>query len=379
MVRLHDSEAKVNNMATMEKVNLKTLRTILPHFWKLKLPLYLWGRPSTGKTSTFRDFAIEKAKELGLEYSEKEWGPNLFTFQVTYLSQMDAPDLIGLPTRTKDKQGNEITQFIASDVIPRVGQGIWLLDEMNHADKTIRSAANQFVLDRRYHNIILPEKVWVVAASNSEQDFCEVNPTPLNILSRFHHLEVMLENEEFIRYLLEKGADTRVIGYLKNFPEDLFPKVWDEKLLDAKANPFPRQWEDTSKLISGLKDYLLIQNLAAACVGASVASKFIAFCKMTGKLDIPRLIAKPKEEIEKINENKDKASLFWAIISSLASFWYKREKKLTAQKVVEITNILPAEFGVALLQMILRKRRKELTVLREFDALLRRLGVYWDE
>lgn len=363
----------------MEKINLNTLRSLLPHFYKFRLPLYLWGKPSTGKSSAFRDFAMERAKELKLKYSEREWGKEFFTFQVTYLSQMDAPDLIGLPMRAKDKHGNEVTTFVPADTIPRVGQGIWLLDEMNHADKTIRSACNQFVLDRRYHNIVLPEGVWVVAASNSEQDFCEVNPTPLNITSRFNHLEIELDLEEFLQYLLEKEGDPRVIGYLKNAPVDLFPKVWDERLLAKKANPFPRQWENASNLVKKLKDYSIIQYLVASCVGPEVAGRFIAFCKMTGKLDIPALIKSPEKEIRKIEGSPDKASLFWAVISNLANYWYRKKIQLTAKKVVLISSLLPPEFSVAFLKLVLKKRTTKLTAIPEFDQLLTKLGIFFDE
>ncbi len=149
--------------------------------------------------------------------------------------------------------------------------------------------------------------------------------------------------------------------------------------MDQKANPFPRQWENASHLISGLKEFNLVHDLVGSCIGETVATKFVGFLKLTSVLNIPALIAKPKEEIAKIKEAKDKASLFYAVISSLSSYWFKREKKLTAPKVVEIAHLLPPEFSVAYLKMILKKRTSELTSEPEFDRLLSKLGIYFDE
>ena len=243
----------------------------------------------------------------------------------------------------------------------------------------------QYILEGRISNLspILDkegkEKFWRVAASNTEKDYSNVNTTSLALLSRFSHLEVEPELDEIISYFLERQDDSRVIAYLKNFPEDLFPKVWDERLLDQKANPFPRQWEFVSHLIRDVKDLNLLQSLVGSCIGSEVASRFVAFCKLIGKIDIPRFIDNPEKEVEIILENQDKASLFYAIISSLSSYWYKKAKKLTAIKVVEISHVLPPEFAVAFFKMILRKRTTELTATTEFDKLMRKLGIYFDE
>lgn len=372
----------------MQKINLKTLKSLLSTYYGFRIPLYLWGKPSSGKTSLVRQFAQAKAKELGLEYSEDEFGPNLFTMKVITLSQFDSPDLRGMPELTGEGI-NRKTQFIPTKELPRIGQGIVFFDEMNHADDCVRSAVFQYILEGRYSNIPpIKDKdgkdaFWRVAASNTEQDYSGVNQTPLALLRRFCHYYIEPEVDEIVNYLLEHQKDARVIAYLKNTPQDLFPAVWDERLLDQKANPFPYTWELTSTLIAGKQDPIELSHLSAGCVGEAVAGRFVAFCKTIGKFDIDKFIKKPKEEIEKISKDTERASLFWAVISSLASWWFQRTKKLTATKVVEITSALTemkqAEFAVALLKMILRKRTKELTDVEGFQKLLTSLGVFFDE
>ncbi len=368
----------------MQKINLKVLKNLLPHYYKEKKSLYLWGKPSSGKTSMLRQFAQAKALELKLEYSEDKYGPKIFTFKVITMSQYDAPDLRGMP-QIDTAGAIKVTRFLPTEELPREGQGLIFFDEMNLADDTVRAAMYQYILEGRLSNLprVLGEKgeevFWRVAASNSEQDFCSVNVSSLALLSRFCHLEIEPEVDESINYLLEHEDDARIIGYLKNFPEDLFPKKWDESLLDKKANPFPRQWENASHLIKGMKEYGQIHDLVGSCVGPEVATRFVAWAKMADKLNIPAFIAKPKEEIAKVLKSDQKASLFYAVISSLASYWFKKNKALVPKKVVEIATNLPPEFSVAFLKMILKKRTNELVALAEFDKLLNKLGIYFDE
>ena len=206
------------------------------------------------------------------------------------------------------------------------------------------------------------------------------------MLRRFCHFQVEPTVDEIVGYLLDHGKDSRVIAYLKNCPEDLFPKKWDETLLDRKANPFPYTWEVAASLIEGKKIdpdipsvAITMGNLVASCVGPEVAGRFMAYCKTIGKFDILTFIKKPKEEITKIEKDNERASLFYAIISSLASYWFAKNKKLTPEKVVQICQGLPAEFSVAFLKMIVKKRTRELTDITGFQKLLTSLGIYFDE
>ena len=68
----------------MLKINLNELEGLLGDYYKIRQSLYLWGKPSSGKTSMIRQFAQAKAKELGItdlqhaenggEYHIKELG-----------------------------------------------------------------------------------------------------------------------------------------------------------------------------------------------------------------------------------------------------------------------------------------------------------------
>jgi hypothetical protein len=361
----------------MLQVNLEELKELLPHYHTNKMPLYLWGKPSSGKTSIIRQFAQQKAKELGLEYSEDEYGPKIFTMKVITMSQFDAPDLRGMPELIK-KGDQKFTEFCPTKELPREGQGIIFFDEMNLADDITRAAMYSYVLEGRISNLPPVPGFWRVAASNSEKDYSNVNSTSLALLSRFAHIEVEPDVMEIIQYFFDKEGDSRILSYLKNFPEDLFPKKWDEKLLDAKANPFPRQWESASILIKGVEKIPLIGKLVGSCVGSEVASKFTAHCKLIDRVNIDRLLKSPKVEIEKFNSDPERASLLYAICFSLSSLWQKADKRLTPVKVLEIAKTLPPEFAVSFLKLVIRKRINKLNQLPEWDKVIDDLGIYFD-
>ncbi len=81
----------------MQQINLKTLKNLLPHYYDMRQSLYLWGKPSSGKTAIIRQFAKEMAANLKLQYSEDEFGKDIFTLRIIPLSQFDAPDIRGMP------------------------------------------------------------------------------------------------------------------------------------------------------------------------------------------------------------------------------------------------------------------------------------------
>lgn len=367
----------------LKKVNLTKLQELLNIYYKNKESLYLWGKPSTGKTSIIRQFAQKKAKEMGLEYSEDKFGPNYFTMKVITMSQYDAPDLRGMPVITKDSNGENITRFIATEELPREGQGIIFFDELNLATEDVRASIYNYILEGRLSNLPNPgNKYWRVAASNSESDMSGVQNTGLALLSRFSHLEVDPDSDEIINYFLEKEFDTRIIGYLKNFTEDIFPKKYNDDLLISKANPFPRKWESASNMIKEFdtsKNMSLITDIVASCVGHETAVRFGAYCKLANKVNIPEIIKDPTtlKKFETDDElRKDKSSLYYALITEITALWYKNDKKLTNDKVIEICDNLPTEFAISMLHMVVMKKSDQIAKATGFKKYVEKVGKF---
>lgn len=360
----------------MQLTNLTNLKKVFEHYWKLKHPLALWGKPSTGKTSMFRQFAQKKAEELKLKYSEDEYGPEFFTFKTIIPSQFDPVDFIGM---MKEKDG--ITYFNPVSSFPRTGQGIFFIDEVSNADHTIIAPLQRLMLEGRLENYKMPSTFWRVCAGNRSQDLCQTNELSLAFYRRVAHYDVEPTNDEVLTYFLEQGRDPRVIAYLRRFQEDLFPKKLDESLLETKANPFPYTWEMSSQIINGIKELHLIQDLVGSWVGPECASRFCAFCKTTEKVNIEKIIAHPKESLLVLDKDPERPSLYFAIVSILATMWQSKNEKLKPEKVVELMLLFPPEFATFFLTLVIKNpaRRVQLTKQPSFDQLLLKLGYFLDE
>lgn len=365
-------------IATMQTWNLSLLRKRMGKYWEMKKPLGLWGKPSTGKTSAFRQFAQRKAKELNLKFSEVEFGPEYFTFKTIVPSQFDPVDFIGMMELDKVKK---VTYFNPVASFPREGQGIFFIDEISNADHTIIAPLQRLMLEGRLENYEMPDTFWRVCAGNQAQDFCQTNELSLAFFRRVSHVQIEPTMEEVIGYFLDQGRDPRVVAYLKRFGDDLFPKVWDEKLLDKKANPFPYTWEQASEMIKGCKDLNEIQDYVGSWVGPECAARFVAFCKTTEKVNIEKILKNPEEEIKKLEGDSERPSLFFALISILASMWIGKDKKLTSEKTVELLHAFPPEFSTFFLDLLLRNkgRKTQLTKLPSFDKVILKLGYFLDE
>lgn len=344
------SEIKINT------INLKTANKLTEIFYNNRVPLFLWGKPSTAKTSSMRQFAMKKAAELNLEYSEEYFGEKFFTFKTITLSQMDSPDLRGMPVISIDKNGQEVTRFIPTEELPRTkgARGILFFDELNNGDETTVKASYQIILEGSYGNLPClkiedkndpdfgKDAFWRVAASNTEDDFCNTTPMPLALLRRFSHVEVMPTSEEVINYFIDQEEDVRVIAYLQTYNNDLFPVEWNEKLLIKKSNPFPSQWQRISKMINGLSeknDSSLINEIVSSCVGSGIASKFLAFIKVANKINWDEIYTNTKQEVIRLQKDpEEKISLMYSLLADLAVRWKNNTPIKVAGKTVKMND-----------------------------------------
>lgn len=365
------------------KVNLKDLQILIPSYYKAKKPLCLWGKPSTGKTSTIREFAQQMARDLGLEYSEDKIGAEYFTLKVIIPSQFDPVDFIGM-MELVEQNGVKVTQFNPVACFPRSGQGIFYIDEISNSDPSVIASLQRLMLEGRLENYVMPATYWRVAAGNRTQDYCQTNELSLAFYRRLAHLEVEPNMDEILGYFIEQDVDTRVVAYLKKFAgEDLFPKVWDERLLEHKANPFPYTWHMAAEMIKGVKEFITIERIVGSWVGEESASRFVAFCKTISKLDIDALIADPKTKLDEIVSSPDKPSLLYALVTILASKWRNKDKDLTPEKISEIMGAMDelhlSEFAVFLMSLIWQFSARQNLLLKQpnFIEVLNKIGFYY--
>jgi MoxR-like ATPase len=235
-----------------------TLKTYLDRILKqnLMLSTMIWGPPGIGKSSIVGQLA--KANDLG--------------FIDLRLSQLAPTDLRGLPVAE-----NGVSKWYPPEFLPRSGQGILFLDEINMAPPTMQGMAQQLILDRQVGSYQVPDGWFIWAAGNRKEDRASVFDMPTPLANRFLHLQVEPDFESFKAYALENHVHEQIIAFL-SFRSTLLHKIDPQQ----PAWCSPRSWVMASRLHQvGLE--------IAPAVGEAAATEFLAYVKLYQAL--PDLLA----------------------------------------------------------------------------------------
>lgn len=211
---------------------------------RIKISTMLWGPPGVGKSS----IVAQTARKYGIGFIDVR------------LSQLAPTDLRGLPVPQ-----DGVSRWYPPEFLPREGEGILFLDELNMAPPTMQGMAQQLILDRKVGSYELPEGWFVWAAGNRKEDRAAVFDMPAPLANRFIHLEVAPDFESFKRYGFQAGIHERILAFLAFRPGLLHQ-------MDAKrpAWPSPRSWEMASTLLKAGLDI-------APVVGEAAAAELEAF------------------------------------------------------------------------------------------------------
>src|SRR5215471_1076979 len=222
-------------------------------------PVFIWSSPGAGKSSIVRQLAES------LKVPLKDVRALL----------LDPIDLRGLPFLAPDGQA----KWATPDFLPRDGEGILFLDELNAAPAMVQAGCYQLVLDRKLGEYTLPDGWAIVAAGNRDSDRAATNRMPTPLRNRFVHLEFEVDLQEWCEWAIQNGIRPEVIAFLRFRPELL--SAFDR---DQHAFPSPRSWEFVSRILASSPDKTVEHELFAGAVGAGAATEFSGFVRMFREL-----------------------------------------------------------------------------------------------
>ena len=305
----------------------KDLTQSLSALVEQKVPTFLWGAPGIGKSSIVKQIAEDA--NVG--------------FIDLRLALMDPTDLKGIPFYDKE---SHTALWAPPAFLPKDGEGILFLDELNSAAPSVQSSAYQLILDRRVGEYLLPDGWAIVAAGNREGDRGVTYRMPSPLANRFVHFELDVDVNDWRDWAFSSGLDERIIAYISYKNEHLF--TFDAKS-DVKSFATPRSWEYVGNVLkSSLPQNLLLDTLSGT-VGREVAVSFLSFTKVMNRLPNIENILNAKQV-----EYSDEVDVLYALSAGLVSSYLKRQDEDVLNNLLTYTLDMKSEFSVMIVQDLQR-------------------------
>lgn len=324
-------------------MNLNETMRILDRALDLCLPIMLWGPPGVGKSAA----VAAAARTRGLRLEDVR------------LAQLDATDLRGIPV--PDRESRRMDWYSPS-FLPREGEGILFLDEIDKAPALVKNAALQLVLERRLGDYRLPEGWRLVCAGNREEDNAFSSPLGSALANRLLHVDVDADLDTWLAWARSHGIHADLCAFLSFRPELLYKQTGEH------AFPSPRSWEAASRLLSSARNGEG-PGLVAAAVGGGTAAEFAAWAKLYRGVDVDAILA---GKIPSFSGND--ASLRYAVVLAVAARLEKSGLADVQMKgMAALLEAITPELRVLLFQRLPRELAAQLTVhpaLRKLAAKL---------
>lgn len=287
---------------------------------KTNIPTFIFGAPGVGKSQM-----VHQAAE----------GDQVIDVR---LSMLDPVDLRGLPTVSRNGEGESTVEWARPEFIPATGKGIIFFDELNTAPAAVQNAALQIILDRKCGPHKLGDGWYIVAAGNKASHKAHVNPLSAPLRNRFAIVEYEPSVEMWTRWAITSQIHDDVIGFINFRPGLLSTEPKDEYANFAS----PRSWERVSICLqNGMDD----QDDIAPLIGKGASAEFCAYRNEIKDMpDIESLIAGNTQ----FKENPKKISISYAVAMALASRLTRGTKKWAGEKAnrcCEIVSSLSPEIA----------------------------------
>lgn len=238
---------------------------------KADTPLFITSSGGVGKSSIVK----QVAEELDLHLIDIR------------LSQVNVYDLLGYPKDINNKMEYlPIGELILEgEEIPNNKSGVLIfLDELNQADKYTQGAAFKLLLDRQIGKYNLHPNTRIIGAGNRIQDQSIVNKLISPMKTRLTHIEMYVNNKEFLNYVKEQVDlgewDSLLYAFLNFKPEHI--NNFDPQV-ESVTYSVPRSLHMLSKQIkAGLLDLDVDIYTPIICgiIGDSAGADFVSFLEV---------------------------------------------------------------------------------------------------
>lgn len=246
------------------------LRGVLEGLLNQRWPAFVWGPPGIGKSAIVRDVA-SSARLAVIDLRA---------------SLLDPTDLRGIPAIEGGRAVWCPPSFLPK---PDEPPGVLFLDEINAAPPLVQASLYQLVLDRRVGEYVLPDRWWIVAAGNRQQDRAVTYRMSSALANRFVHLSLDVDVDDWRSWAIGRGLNPLVVSFI-----GFRPSLLNEAPGESPAYATPRSWEMLSDVLESFGSVKACADLLPGIVGDGSAREFMSFVKKADSAKkIEEVIADP--------------------------------------------------------------------------------------
>jgi hypothetical protein len=281
---------------------------------QLKRPAFVTGDAGVGKSRIVRQVTTE----LGLQ---------LIDVRAVLL---DPVDIRGLPHVNGDGRAHWATP----DFLPRDGEGVIFLDELNRAPQLVQNACLQLALERQVGEYQLPDG-WSVMAAGNPDTHRGVTRMSEALANRFVHLTADVDVDDWTRWAISADVRPELIAFIR-FRQELLHS-YDPKSTE-KAYPSPRSWEFVSQILNASPAQNVEHALYAGTVGEGAAAELTGFLNVYRQLpSIDGILLNPKKA-----KVPDEPAALFAVSAALA----RKSTEANFDRVIQYVDRIAKEWAV---------------------------------
>ena len=330
-------------------------------------PLLLLGPPGVGKSETVRRIAEKLAISKGLRFVELDHSnfkevlrtEGVFVFFDLRLTEVEPSDLLGVP---REEDGGITYKPQLWSLCFSKHPGVLFLDELTNVQREdVIAAAYKLLLDRRAGNVRFRDDVWVVAAGNRPEDSSVARLLPAPLMDRVTRVDFGLPKiEEWAEYMNANGDwDTRVLAYLKRFPEDFLKPPSEPETLENF--PTPRSWTRVAQWFPRMRSENSREALCTGNLGVEVGGKFLTF--------IRNPVPSPEELVQNPKKFKELSLDQKYIFTVVLSNWLREDIRRKTKKAVNLVKVMAEDDREFIMLAMITLPTKERAVF--FNELVR--------
>lgn len=331
------------------------------------IPVLVWGRPGTGKTSFINMFVDVIGRWL----------------ETVIASIREPSDFAGLPIITSDDTVNLAAPSWVKRIIEKKEKenisSVVFLDEISTAPPAVQAALLRPTFEGAVGDEQLPDDVWFIAAANPVDTSSGTWTLSAALANRFIHIDWDVDMLAWVEgmqngFKMDGAIDILPDGWEDTLPQyrtliSSFIKARPALLLkqpdntdeSGKAWPSPRTWDNASRVLAACRSVNLDKNttlnLIAGCIGPGPASEFFNWEKELDLPDPETLLANP--DAFKV---PTKGDVTFAILSSVvtaAKGNLTKQRWNAAWKILGIAAIAQKADIAAIPAKTLAKARKD--------------------